>query len=158
MDPVTATKLIALPTTFIMAGYYLSASQNTLPNIYKAPPTIATRTFTGVYHRGLPVALAGSLIATTGSAYLAYALPAQRMQHATMAALALGVLPFTRIGMMKGIKRLISLSEDEREAEKAGSTGEVESLLRAWAAQNWVRSLMSFAGGITGLYATLIAQ
>lgn len=156
MDSITATKLVTIPTAFVMAGYYLSASQNTLPNIYKAPPSISTKTFTAVYNRGLPVALAGSLISTAGASYLAYSVPAERVHYATMAGLAFGGLPFTRIVMMSGIKRLISLSKDEREAEKAGESGEVEELLKTWAAQNWVRSVASFAAGIVGLYATVV--
>lgn len=155
MDSSTTAKLISLPTAFMLSGYYISASQNTLPNIYKAPTSIATKTFAGVYHRGMPVAVAGSLISTAGASYLAYTLPGQRTQYAAMASIMVSGLPFTRVVMMRGIKRLIGISEDEREAEKAGVNGEAERLLRAWAAQNYIRCILSFAAGLIGLHAAL---
>lgn len=156
MDSPTTAKLISLPTAFMLSGYYLSASQNTLPNIYKAPTSIATQTFDSVYHRGMPVAVAGSLVSTAGASYLAFMLPGQRTHYGAMAGIMFSGLPFTRIVMMRGIKRLIGISKDEREADKAGASGEAEGLLRAWAAQNYVRCLLSLAAGMVGLFAALV--
>lgn len=157
MDFIATAKLISIPTAFLLSGYMTSASQNSVPLLYNQPASVSTRIFDGVYHRGAALVIPGSIISAAASAYLAYVLPSQRTLHVANAALTVGVLPFTAAVMMKGIHRLMDVSKDATEQEKAGQSGEVLRLLKAWDAQNAVRAAMCFAGGIAGLWAVMTA-
>ena len=156
MDTISAAKLIAIPSAFLLSGYYTSASQNSLPLLYKQPASISTPFFTGVYNRGFAVAVPLTLISTTAFSFLAYSLPAQRTMYAGTAGVVFSALPFTVAAMLPGINRLMEIGKGGALVqEKAERSGEVTRLLKAWAAQNWVRMGMSFAGGIGGLVAAM---
>ncbi|EMC99205.1 hypothetical protein BAUCODRAFT_395047 [Baudoinia panamericana UAMH 10762] len=154
MDTTLAAKLTSISTSFILAGYMLSPSQNTLPLLYPQPASVSTPLFNGVYHRGAALVIPATLLSTAASGYLAYATPSQRTTYAMSGAIVFAMLPMTRLVMMPGIKRLIQLSKAETGMqEKAAASGEVLRLLKAWTAQNWVRVGMSAVGGLAALYA-----
>ena len=95
----------------------------------------------------------GAVISTLASGYLAYALPEQRVLFATAAGLVLCPPIFTRVVMNEGIKRLLEISRNAVEQQKAEQSGEVAKLLKAWVVQNWVRAGLSFGAGLVAFLA-----
>ena len=162
MDSIIAARLVSISSAFILSGYMLSPSQNTLPLLYPQPASLSTPIFSGVYYRGAALVIPVTALSVVATSYLAYAAPAgttERTLYATSAALTFSILPLTRIVMMRGIHRLIDLSKmDAGAQEKAASSGEVLRLLQAWAAQNWIRMGLTAAGGLVGLYAALLGE
>ncbi|KAK0287259.1 hypothetical protein LTR35_002753 [Friedmanniomyces endolithicus] len=162
MDSIIAAKLIFISSAFILSGYMLSPSQNTLPLLYPQPASVSTALFRGVFNRGAALVIPVTALSVAASAYLAYASPAGSMErtlYAASGAVTFAMLPMTQVVMMPGIHRLMDLSNGEASAqEKAAASGEVLKLLKAWAVQNWVRVAMSGAGGLVGLYAMLLKE
>ena len=130
MDPIASAKLLAIPSAFLLSGYYTSASQNSLPLLYTQPASISTPIFTGVYNRGFAVAVPLTLLSTSAFGYLAYALPEKRTIYASAAGVVFSALPWTVAVMLPGIKRLIDIGQGgEVMQEKAERSGEVVGLL-----------------------------
>ncbi|TKA83566.1 hypothetical protein B0A55_00375 [Friedmanniomyces simplex] len=162
MDSILAAKLISISSAFILSGYMLSPSQNTLPLLYPQPASVSTTLFRGVFNRGAALVIPVTALSVAASAYLTYTAPAgstERRLYAISGAVTFAMLPMTQIVMMPGIHRLMDLSKGDATAqEKAAASGEVLKLLTAWAAQNWVRVGMAGAGGLVGLYAMLAPE
>ena len=97
----------------------------------------------------------GVILSATATAYLAYVYPSQRKVLGSAAAVTATWLPFTTLVMFKGIGRLLELGGSTIEMEKAERSGEVLSLLQAWALQNAVRGMLAFVGGSITLWALL---
>lgn len=158
MNPRTAiqaAKLTSIPVAFVLAGYGYCASHNSVPQLYDKSPSISTPIFTQVYRVGAGVVVPGAALSAAASAYLAYAIPAQRALWAVASASTIGALPFTAIVMMPGIKRLIAMSESSAEQENTARTGEHVELLKKWAAQNYVRGSLFLMGAMIGLVAVV---
>ncbi|KAK0264979.1 hypothetical protein LTS09_001388 [Friedmanniomyces endolithicus] len=157
MDSIIAAKLVSISSAFILSGYMLSPSQNTLPLLYPQPASVSTVLFRGVFNRGAALVIPVTGLSVAASAYLAYTAPTgstERTLWAVSGAVTFAMLPMTQVVMMPGIHRLMDLSSGEASAQqKAAASGELLKLLKAWAAQNWVRVAMSGAGGLLGLYA-----
>ncbi|KAK5113453.1 hypothetical protein LTR85_010881 [Meristemomyces frigidus] len=156
MDSILSAKLLAIPGAFLTAGYLTFASQNCLPLLCKQPASVSTPLLAGAYYRGVAVAMPTTLVASAAYAYLAYTFRAQRTIYGVAGAAVLLNLPVTRVIMMSGINRLIETSKQSSvEQEKAGQSGEVVRLLQVWTAQNAVRAVLAFAGGVAGLWAVM---
>jgi len=151
MDATQAAKLVSISTAFLLSGYMTSASQNSLPLLYKQPARVSAPLFNGVYHRGAALVIPGTLVCAAAYAYLAWAVPSQRSIHAFSSCITFAILPMTMVVMMPGIKRLLHVSDDSAEQEKVDQSGEVLRLLKAWGVQNWWRASMTFAGAMAGL-------
>ncbi|TKA83565.1 hypothetical protein B0A55_00378 [Friedmanniomyces simplex] len=125
----------------------LSPSQNTLPLLYPQPASVSTTLFRGVFNRGAALVIPVTALSVAASAYLTYTAPAgstERRLYAISGAVTFAMLPMTQIVMMPGIHRFMDLSKGDATAqEKAAASGEVLKLLKAWAAQNWVRVVFS---------------
>ena len=156
MELSVAAKLIAIPTAFILSGYNIAFSQNGTPNLLGLPVSISTQVFAKVYYSGLAFVTPGAVSSTAAFGYLAYVHPEKRNLYLAGSALVLGVGLFTALVMKPGIGRLIEISKDAALQAKAEQSGEAERLLRAWVSQNYLRASLSFAGGMTGLYAALL--
>jgi hypothetical protein len=155
MDPIMAARFLSIPTAFMMTGYAISASQSTLPLIYDQPASVSLKIFKGVYDRGAVLVVPSVILSATATAYLAYANPAQRKALGFATAVTLSWLPFTTLVMFKGIGRLLELGGSAIEMEKAERSGEILTLLKAWAFQNAVRGMFAFVGGSITLWASL---
>lgn len=155
MDAVTVARFLSIPTAFLMTGYSIAASQSTLPLIYDQPASVSLKIFKGVYQRGAMLVVPGAILSATATAYLAYVYPAQRKALGTAAAITFSWLPFTTLLMFKGINRLLEIGGNSIEMQKAEQSGEVLTLLKAWALQNAVRGMLAFAGGSITLWASL---
>ncbi|KAK3047841.1 hypothetical protein LTR09_010816 [Extremus antarcticus] len=153
MDPITVARYLSAPTAFILAGYSISASQSTVPLLYKVPSSISAEVFKGVFQNGAIIVAPGAVISASAFAYLAYAIPSQRRLYAASAALILAPLVWTKGVMMPGIERLIEISGSTVEQQKADASGEALKLMQAWVLQNWVRAALSASSGVTALYA-----
>lgn len=159
MSPIIQlTQLVAIPIALMLGGYQSSFSQNTIPNVLDQPASVTTPVFTRIYYSGYAVVLPAAVIGGAANAYLAYALPSQRVLYASAAASILSLGPWTSIVMGKGIERLIAISKDAKEQEKAGQSGEVSTLLKSWTAQNWARAGMGFASGMLGLWGLMYGR
>lgn len=120
------------------------------------PPSVSTPIFAGVYYHGAAFVIPTALVSSAAYAYLAYSIPAERTIYAAAASAVLVNIPLTGIVMMPGIKRLIEVSKQgASEQAKAGQSGEVLRLLKAWNAQNVVRAVLTFAAGVAGLSAAM---
>ncbi|KAK4539715.1 hypothetical protein LTR36_010426 [Oleoguttula mirabilis] len=156
MDFELTAKLLAVPVAFVTAGYFACASQNSLPLLYEQPPSVSTPIFAGVFYRGAAFVIPTTLVSSAAYAYLACTTPVQRTVYGAAAAALLFNMPLTRIVMIPGINRLIEIGNlSSVEQEKAGQSGEVLKLLEAWNAQNAIRAVLAFAGGVAGLIAVM---
>ena len=155
MDAVTVARFLSIPTTFLMAGYSISASQSTLPIIYDQPASVSLKVFEGVYKKGAILVVPGAILSATAMGYLAYVYPEQRKAYGAAAAVTLTWLPFTTLFMFKGINRLLEIGGSSVETQKAEQSGEVLTLLKAWAFQNALRGMLAFVGGSVTLLTSL---
>ncbi|KAK3707649.1 hypothetical protein LTR37_011997 [Vermiconidia calcicola] len=148
MDSLSVARFLSIPSAFLVSGYSIAASQMAVPLVYEQPASVSAPFLRGVFVRGAAFVVPGAIISSSASAYLAYAIPEQRTTLATASILTLLPLAFTRLVMMKGIQRLIEISESAAEQQKGDQNGEVVQLLKAWVAQNWVRAMLAFSGGM----------
>ena len=119
MDAVTVARFLSIPTTFLMTGYSISASQSASPLIYDQPASVSLKIFKVVYERGAILVVPGAILSTTAMAYLAYTLPAQRKALGAAPAITFIWVPFTTLIKFKGIGRLLELGGNSVEREKA---------------------------------------
>lgn len=153
MDSITVAKFLLVPSIFMVSGYSSSFSQCSVPLLYNQPASVSTPILKGFYTGGAAFVVPGAMIAVASSAYLAYRVPEQRTLFATAGALAITPPLFTAAFMSKGIQRLIEISQHTTEQVKADASGEAVKLLKAWAAQNWIRAALSFSAGMIALWA-----
>lgn len=151
---ILAAKSIAIPSAVLLSGYYTAHAHNIGPQLLTLSPGNSTTLFRAVYHKGGTFVAPLSLLATSAFAYLAYVCPEQRMKYATAAGFSVASLPWTALVMMRGIQRLVVLSNGG--AEKAGA--EVNVLLSNWVWQTWVRASFALVGGVVGLGAVLVVE
>lgn len=160
MDSTFIAKFIAVPTSFLLGSYNAVFSQNIIPHLYTAPPSITAPAFAKIYYLG------GSTIAPTAAAailsyaYLSYdsSNHTRRTLYATSGALTFGTLLWTMTAMSPGINRLIEISKDSQLLQKGGIDREVTGLLKDWVAQNYFRSSMHLTAGVIGFYLVLSGQ
>ncbi|KAF2208750.1 hypothetical protein CERZMDRAFT_101193 [Cercospora zeae-maydis SCOH1-5] len=157
---VTAAKLVAIPTAFILSGYNLAFSQNGLPNLLSQPLSISTPVFANIYSSGLKLVTPGAIGSVSAFVYLAYIhnkqKPMQRNLYLAGAGLVLGVGLYTALIMKPGIGRLIEISKSRALQAEAEQNGEGARLLQQWVVQNWFRASLSFMGGVAGLWAAVL--
>lgn len=127
MDPITIARYLAVPTAFILTGYGMSASQSTVPLLYKVSTPHAAELFKGVYQNGAKFAAPCAIISASAFIYPAYAIPAQRRLYGGAAALILSTPVWTNGVMLPGINRIIEISGNSLEQQKADATGEEAS-------------------------------
>jgi hypothetical protein len=152
---LTAAKTTSISLAFIATGYGISASQNVLPRLYREKPQVSTPIFAHVFRAGGRFIVPTTLLSSAASLYLAYAIPEQRQLWTTVAISTLAGLPWTRLVMYKGIRRLIDISESEKECHKCEGSGEHVYLMERWTFQNYVRASMFALAGFSGLWAVL---
>ncbi|QIW99649.1 hypothetical protein AMS68_005167 [Peltaster fructicola] len=156
MDYTTIAKSVAIPSAFLLGSYNFVFSQNVVPHLYTAPPSISTPIFAKIFNIGgstiAPVA-ASTILAYS---YLSYnSTSTKRNLYATSAALTLSTLVLTLTYMKPGINRLIEISKDTQLLNKAGINQEVNSLFKAWVSANYFRASLHLTAGVLGFYALL---
>lgn len=144
--------LLGITTALFFSGTHFSASQLTLPTLYKLPSATSTSIFSEFYYRGIPVvvplALSSSLSFAT-AAILASSSD-QKIGYGIAAAATIAPLAWTQ-AVIRGVNlQLIAMAEDARLREKKGE-GEVKDLLKKWKWMNNVRAGLALVGGVVGL-------
>lgn len=155
MDNISIVKFLSIPTAFLLSGYGLGFSQNSVPLLYKQPASISAPLLEGIYYQGAKVVAPGAILATTGLAYLAYTARTsdERNLYGLAAALTFASQPWTALVMLPGIHRLIEIGASAAEQTKADASGEAVQLLQGWVWQNAVRAALNFASGAVGFWA-----
>ncbi|KAK0324512.1 hypothetical protein LTR82_004217 [Friedmanniomyces endolithicus] len=100
MDSIIAAKLVSISSAFILSGYMLSPSQNTLPLLYPQPASVSTVLFRGVFNRGAALVIPVTGLSVAASAYLAYTAPTgstERTLWAVSGAVTFAMLPTLQI-------------------------------------------------------------
>ena len=152
----TTTSLHAAGVTsaLLLSGVYFGSSQITVPALYRLPSRTSTSVFTEFYYRGLVVVVPLALVSTVSSALVAYRAPFQRSVMISAGSLVIGTLVWTRAVMMGTIQRLLDAGAGTTPGGKMGDA-EVVRLLKQWKWMNFVRSGLSMAGGVLGMWALL---
>ena len=158
VDPRTANqtaKLLSSASSLLLGGYCLSFSQNSIPPLYDVRPQISTPVFSAICGSAIPILPPLTLLSTSASAYLAYALPEQRRQWAT-SAIAMG-LTFVWRGMVMvpGVRRLQQISEKKEVLLKSEQSLEHRQLLIRWVKQNYVSVMLQLVSGVVALRAII---
>ncbi len=143
--------LLGLSSSFWLSGIYFSASQLTLPLLYRLPAETSTNIFTELYYRGAQTIVPLALLSTLSTGLSAYLDPERRSGYAVAATATISSLAWTAAFMSGTINRLIAISKDANLQEKAGPSGEVEMLLRRWKWMNNVRAGLCAVGGLLAL-------
>lgn len=151
------SKLIAVPLPFVLAGYSLGFSQNSVPTLYDAPAHISTPAFKRIFTDGATVIVPSALISIASAGYLAYMIPEQRNIWATAAVACAIPGPWTTFVMGSGIKRLMEISGDKGKQAKATANLEARQLLIRWVKQNYVRAACFLVAGVAAVRGTLAA-
>lgn len=159
MEATQALKFLKMGTIaipFALSGFSFSASYINVNNLVDLPLSQSAPIFSKVYHHGATIMGPGSVSSFCASMYLAYVIPSQRMLWATAGISTISILPFTMLVMLPGINRVLaavggSQAEREKVAESEG-----KELLRTWVKQNYVRTTLLFAGGMTALAGTVL--
>ncbi|EXJ80036.1 hypothetical protein A1O3_08322 [Capronia epimyces CBS 606.96] len=147
---LSTSALLGLSTSLYLSGVHFSASQLTLPILYRLPAATSTSIFTELYYRGAKTIVPLALLSSLSTGLAAILDPERRVGYAVAAGLTLATLPWTRLAMTGTIETLIGLSNDAAAREKV-QDGEVEGLLRRWNWMNLVRSVLDGMGGIVAL-------
>jgi hypothetical protein len=152
MDSITIAQYLSIPTAFLLSGYGISASQGTVPLLYKLPASVSSEVFKGVYKNGATFIAPCAIMSASALAYLAYAIPAQRKYYAGASACILSTQIFTLTVMLPDINRMIAISESAVEQQKADASGEALKLMKSWVVKNYCRVAMHFSGGMLALW------
>ena len=137
-------------SSLLLSGINFSASQLTLPILYRLPASTSTDVFEELFYRGGWVIVPLTIISAVSTGLSAYYEPAQRTGYALAALASFASLPWTALIMRSTIMYLIKLGHDERLRSKVEGK-EVVSLLKRWKWMNNVRAGLAAIGGITGL-------
>lgn len=152
---ISTAKLVSFPSAFFVAGYCLSFSNNVFPAIYDHRPQFSATSFKQIWSNANPLVPALTLVSTSASAYLAYAIPEQRSEW-TKAAVAMFVsVPWTGLVMGPGIKRLNEIASNKEKMSKSEQNLEHRQLLIRWCKQNYVAVALQFASAVFGVRAVL---
>ncbi|KAK5126955.1 hypothetical protein LTR85_008313 [Meristemomyces frigidus] len=153
---IQTAKLIAVPIPLVLAGYSLGFSQNAVPQLYDQKAEVSTPILRRIYYDGAKVMAPGGILTFVSSAYLAYAIPAQRSIWATAVGSMVCFFLWTPLVMApSNINRLLQISEDKAMQEKASANLEARQLLHKWVNQNYVRMALLLVAGVAGLRATI---
>lgn len=137
-------------SALLLSGVNLSASQLTLPTLYRLPDVLSTTVFKQLFYRGGAIIVPLTVISTLTTGLSAYLDPAKRLGFAFAAIASFASLPWTALIMRPTIFRLIELADNEKAREKVQEK-EVVSLLKTWRWMNNVRSGLALVGGVSGL-------
>ncbi|KAI1618116.1 hypothetical protein EDD36DRAFT_22456 [Exophiala viscosa] len=137
-------------SSLLLAGVNFSASQLTLPILYRIPDETSTSIFEELFYRGGMVIVPLTLFATLCTGTTAYLEPTARSGYTAAAVASFASLPFTGLYMRPTIQRLLKLANDEKVRQKADAN-EAVSLLKRWRWMNFVRAALALVGGAVGL-------
>lgn len=137
-------------SSLLLSGINFSASQLTLPILYRLPDVTSTSVFQQLFYRGGAIIVPLTIISTLTTGFSAYLDPSKRPGFAAAAVASFASLPWTAVVMRPTILRLIALANDERSRQKAEGK-EVVSLLKTWRWMNNIRAGLAMVGGVTGL-------
>jgi hypothetical protein len=146
-----ASALLGLSSSLWLSGIYFSASQLTLPLLYRLPAETSTKVFTELYYRGAKTIVPLALLSTASTGLSAYLDPDNHLKYAVAAAATISSLAFTAAAMTPTIDRLIAISKDTTVMVKSAASGEIETLLRRWKWMNNVRAGLCAVGGVLAL-------
>ena len=154
MDAITVAKFLSIPTAFLLSGYSMGFSQNSVPLVYNQPAAISAPILEGVYYQGAKVVAPGALMTAAAFGYLAYTAPTTRERnlYAACGAMVVATQPWTAFVMLPGIHRMMDIAKSAAEQAKADQSGEAVKLLKGWVYQNYLRAVLYLAAGFTGLY------
>lgn len=157
MDYINVAKFLSIPTAFLISGYSLGFSQNSVPLLYNQPASVSAPTLEGIFYEGAKVVVPGAVIACAGFSYLAYNARSteERNLYIASAAMVITPQPWTVLVMKSGIDRLIQIGASAVESQKADQTREAVQLLKGWVWQNYVRAALGFAAGAVGFWTHL---
>ena len=150
-------RLASFPPALLLTGYTLSLPHATLPALLDHRPQTTTPAFTNLYRSAGPLISTLTLISTSASAYLAYALPAQRREWITAAAAMFLTIPWVGLVMGKGIARLGAIAGDERVVRKSEENLEHTQIFARLVKQGWVLVVLQGLAAGTGLMASVKA-
>jgi Domain of unknown function (DUF1772) len=153
MDSMSFTRTAAFAggvSALLLSGINFSASQLTLPILYRLPAVTSTSVFEELFYRGGWVIVPLTIFSTLSTGLTAYYEPAQRAGFAAAAVASFASLPWTALIMRPTIQSLCKLANDEKFRQKVEGK-EVVSLLKRWRWMNFVRAGLAAIGGATGL-------
>ena len=157
MDYTSVAKFLSAPTAFLLCGYGLGFSQNSVPLLYNQPASVSAPILEGIYYQGAKIVAPGAILAATSFGYLAYHARTREERNLYVAAglMVFSTQPWTLLVMRPGISRLIEIGRSAAESQKADQTREAVQLLKGWVWQNWVRAVLTFSSGVVGFWAQL---
>ena len=147
---IQAAAYIGGISSTLLSGINFSASQLTLPILYRLPAESSTSIFEELFYRGGWTIVPLTLFSTFCTGTAAYLEPTKRSGYAAAAFASFASLPWTAVIMRPTIQQLIKLANDERYRQKVEAK-EVVSLLKKWTWMNNVRSALALLGGAAGL-------
>jgi len=137
-------------SSLLLSGINFSASQLTLPILYRLPAATSTDVFEELFYRGGWVIVPLTIFSTSCTGVGAY-YDSNRSTGYTIAAIAsFASLPWTGLFMRSTIQYLIKIAHDERLRQKVEGR-EVVSLLKRWRWMNNVRAGLAAIGGMISL-------
>ena len=98
-----------------------------------------------------------TLLSGSASAYLAYAIPAQRREFTIAAATIFATVPWSAWTIMPRVARLIAISEDNAKVEKSEQSLEHRQLLVLTARRKYIMVVMQLVSAVVGLRAIVNA-
>jgi hypothetical protein len=134
----------------LLSGINLSASQLTLPILYRLPSTMTPDIFEELFYRGGWIIVPLTIFSTIASGLAAYNEPSKRFGYIVAAVTSFASMPWTAIIMRPTIQHLIKLAHDEKYCQSVPAA-DVVALLRRWTWMNNVRSTLALIGGCTAL-------
>lgn len=157
MESISVAKFLAIPTAFLLSGYGIGFSQNSVPLLYNQPASVSAPILEGIFFQGGKFVVPGAILASTSFGYLAYRAPTtfKRNLYAIAALIMFAPPPWTALVMKPGINRMIEIGRSAVECQKADASGEAVKLLQGWVWQNEVRVLFALVSGALGWYAHL---
>lgn len=152
---------VGLTTTAILAGVSASFSIYTVPRLLESPTPLLLKQFKHMYESGHGSVPAGTVIAATSFLALAYdsrAIGSNAWKgYVTVAALAVGIVPYTILLMLGTNKVLLEGADQAETAEEKveAKAASMKQLLDQWATLNLGRSLMLASAAVTATWTAL---
>ncbi|KZV71139.1 hypothetical protein PENSPDRAFT_752003 [Peniophora sp. CONT] len=170
-DGVRAAAAVGMMTSAMLSGAILSSSAFGVPALLTTSgatdaPLSLLRAFERFYNRGKAAVPPFATLSAASFTYAAlrassvpfvtnrtFAAAHRSFLFGAAAALTIGILPYTLLVMIPGIKTLVKGAEDKLEAKKLGSDRAIGGVV-AWNAQNWVRGALPLVGCVLGTWAS----
>ena len=165
--PVRIAQTLGITSSALIAGSVLTISVSLVPRILESPSPLLLRQWSRTYNNGKKTVPPIAALSSACYFYLAYTLPAseERLKlysYVLAGALAVGIIPYTGLFMLKTNRKLLAKAQGTSTLGKNGEVVDVgpgeetaHKLVDLWSLMNLGRAAMLTAASVIGAWTAL---